>query len=137
MVTNMEKMEMNVDELLARIDEIIFERGKSKTDVLREAGITFTTLTHWKNRERNPTDKSIKKLADALGVPLRYLKYGDGSYEIDTPESAKTKKEAPPSKTDSGDLRLVVMEKVLRLTPENAELAAQYLELLLKNQDTY
>jgi transcriptional regulator with XRE-family HTH domain len=47
--------------------------GMSKALLASKAGLTRPTITYYENRHSTPTLRSLRKLADALGVSVDYL----------------------------------------------------------------
>ena len=52
--------------LIAKIRE---DRNMSKTDLAKMTGINVGHLTHIEKGERNPSQKALKSICDALNVP--------------------------------------------------------------------
>lgn len=87
--------------IAARIENILDEKGISRKTLFEEARISKAALSFWRNGKAEPNDSSLQRIADALGVPLRYIKYGDGEYQIDTPETARAAEIVRPNDTDA------------------------------------
>lgn len=63
--------------IVARIEEIMLEKGKSNYDLKENAEIS-TTIYQWRKNAkrdatRSPSLKSIEKICNYLGVPLAYF----------------------------------------------------------------
>ena len=48
-------------------------QGLTLKQLAEKSGIWFTAISRWERDERIPKVKHLKKVADALGVPLDYL----------------------------------------------------------------
>lgn len=59
-------------ELLDRINELCQEQGIKRRQLERDAGLGAGSTTKWKNGFQ-PSQKSLKKVADYFGVSLAYL----------------------------------------------------------------
>ncbi len=57
----------------SRIRRCRLALGISKARLASKAGLTRPTITYYENRNVSPTLRSLKKLADALGVSVDYL----------------------------------------------------------------
>lgn len=57
------------------ITKIRVEKGFTKTELAREAGINIGHLTHIEKGERNPSHKTLKSICKALDVPYQQLMY--------------------------------------------------------------
>ena len=51
--------------------------GLKDADIAREAGITKSTFSDWKNGRSCPKDEKLRKIAKVLGVTVDYLKTGE------------------------------------------------------------
>ena len=48
--------------------------GKAPNAVAKELGISSASITWWKQGERNPSAKTLKKIADYFGITVEQLK---------------------------------------------------------------
>ena len=69
--------------LIARIRE---EKNVSKTDLAKMTGINVGHLTHIEKGERNPSQKALKSICDALEIPFEPLYY---TYEKELTENQR------------------------------------------------
>ena len=69
--------------LIAKIRE---DRNMSKTDLAKMTGINVGHLTHIEKGERNPSQKALKSICDALNVPYEPLYY---TYEKELTENQR------------------------------------------------
>ena len=53
--------------------------GLKDADIAREAGITKSTFSDWKNGRSCPKDEKLRKIAKVLGVSVEYLVDGKQS----------------------------------------------------------
>lgn len=56
-----------------RIKRCRLALGLSKARLASKAGLSRPTITYYENRHATPTLRSLRKLADALGVTVDYL----------------------------------------------------------------
>lgn len=56
--------------------------GIKDADVAREAGITKSTFSDWKNGRSCPKDEKLRKIAKVLGVTVDYLKTGEEEQHV-------------------------------------------------------
>lgn len=47
--------------------------GKAPNTVAKELGISSASITWWKKGERNPSQKTLKSIANYFGVSVNYL----------------------------------------------------------------
>ena len=66
--------------IVARINTLLAQKGIQKKDFFSACGITSATFSQWNTGEiKSPRKKSLKRVADFLGVSVEYLLYGDGA----------------------------------------------------------
>ncbi len=84
--------------IVARINTLLAQKGIQKKDFFSACGITSATFSQWNTGEiKSPRKKSLKRVADFLGVSVEYLLYGDG----------EEKESAPDPKTEGVDDKIV------------------------------
>ena len=84
--------------IVARINTLLAQKGIQKKDFFSACGITSATFSQWNTGEiKSPRKKSLKRVADFLGVSVEYLLYGDGA----------EKESAPDPKTEGVDDKIV------------------------------
>lgn len=59
-----------------RIKEERAKRFLTQSDLERMTGVTFQMISRYENGKTAPNDKTLQKIADALGVDVAYLKTG-------------------------------------------------------------
>ncbi len=69
--------------LIAKVRE---DKNMSKTDLAKLTGINVGHLTHIEKGERNPSQKALKSICDALNIPFEPLYY---TYEKELTENQK------------------------------------------------
>ena len=67
----------------ARLKEIMSTRGLKQKDLIEITGVSSSNMSHYLSEKRFPSDKTIKKMAIALGVPEGWLL----GYDIEAKES--------------------------------------------------
>lgn len=99
--------------IVARINTLLAQKGIQKKDFFSACGITSATFSQWNTGEiKSPRKKSLKRVADFLGVSVEYLLYGDG----------EEKESAPDPKTEGySELQKAAIEFVLSLPPDKLE----------------
>ena len=76
------------------IDEELRKRKWNWVDLARESSIKYTTLQNWRDQRNLPTNIiNLKKVANALGVSLHYLCYGQEESLRSHSETIKLEKE--------------------------------------------
>lgn len=112
-------MEINVKEVLMRIELRLLELDIPKEKFYTESGISSASYSQWNTGTHKPTTKKLKSIANYLGVTLEYLQTGEAQ------------KEQPTPVTESG---LLYPPGYELLTPENRAKADSYLAFLLAEQ---
>lgn len=102
-------------------------KGISPTRAAIEIGISKSTPTTWKNRGLTPQGDTLYKIADYFGVTIDYL-LGAENEKSPTPEGERLKSK----------LRSVARLEDSKITPEQDEQIADYIDFLLskKKNDT-
>ncbi len=77
-------------EIVQRINARLKEIGMSKTDFSEKSGVSSASLSQWNKGQRFPTQKSLKRIAECLGMSIEELVAGN---PIVAPE---TKTQKPP-----------------------------------------
>jgi transcriptional regulator with XRE-family HTH domain len=54
-------------------EQLLQKRGMSSYEVSKLSGVSQATLSDWKNGKSTPRNKTLKKIADILGVSVAYL----------------------------------------------------------------
>ncbi|MBQ3045169.1 MAG: helix-turn-helix domain-containing protein [Clostridia bacterium] len=55
-------------------EQLLQNRGWTPYEIAKISGVSQATLSDWKNGKSVPRNKTLKKLADCLGVSVGYLK---------------------------------------------------------------
>lgn len=63
--------------MYANFEKILKQRNLSSYKVAKEAGVTQTALSNWKNGKSTPSTTTLQKIADYLGVTVDYLMNGE------------------------------------------------------------
>ncbi len=58
-------------------ERILKSRNLSSYKVAKEAGVTQTALSNWKNGKSTPSTTTLQKIADYLGVTIDFLTNGN------------------------------------------------------------
>lgn len=67
----MEKSE--VKSFLANLDVILIRKNIKKGEFYEGVGVTSGAVSQWKTGSTTPSDRTVKKIADYLGVPVSAL----------------------------------------------------------------
>ena len=54
-------------------EQLLQKRGMSSYEVSKLSGVSQATLSDWKYGKSTPRNKTLKKIADILGVSVAYL----------------------------------------------------------------
>lgn len=63
--------------MYSNFEKILRQRNISSYKVAKEAGVTQTALSNWKNGKSTPSTTTLQKIADYLGVTVDYLMNGE------------------------------------------------------------
>lgn len=58
-------------------EQLLQRKGVSAYKVAKEAGVTQTALSNWKNGRNTPSTTTLQKIADYFGVTIDYLMTGE------------------------------------------------------------
>ena len=76
-IISKEKMKSDDLKVIEIIDEELRKRKWNWNDLARESSVKYTTLQNWRDQRNLPSNIiNLKKVANALGLPLHYLCYG-------------------------------------------------------------
>lgn len=56
-----------------RIFETMKEKGITQSELSRKSGVSTSTISDWKNKNKMPSSNKLSAIAEALGVPIEYL----------------------------------------------------------------
>jgi transcriptional regulator with XRE-family HTH domain len=98
-------------------EQLLQKRGMSSYEVSKLSGVSQATLSDWKNGKSTPRNKTLKKIADILGVSVAYL-------------LGEEKEKTPDTKVSEVDLRIANVIKVM--TDEQKELFLNLAEQLIQ-----
>lgn len=68
---------MDVQEIIVRIEELLKARGITKGAFLAAVDISSPAYSNWKTGKTKPAVKTLRRVADVLGVSYEYLLTGD------------------------------------------------------------
>ena len=132
-----------MNDVLRRItDELSKQRYKDK-DLCDYVGISQSTFSTWKSKDRQPKPDQLPLIAEFLGVTLDYLMTGQKEPARPSSTSSATKLTDRDKKDIAKDVNSI-MEKLTSgedgpasyggepLSPESAELFREELEIALK-----
>ena len=98
-------------------EQLLQKRGMSSYEVSKLSGVSQATLSDWKNGKSTPRNKTLKKIADILGVSVAY-------------PLGEEKEKTPDTNVSEVDLRIANVFKVL--TDEQKELFLNLAEQLIQ-----
>ncbi len=58
---------------IKQFKKILYERGFTQQEFAEKLGVDQVMISQWMNAARNPSIKSIRKIAEVLEVPLNYF----------------------------------------------------------------
>lgn len=70
-----------------RLRDLREKQGLTRSQLAKAVGVTFTAVLNWEDKDREPRIDSLTRLAEVLGVSVRFLMTGK---EGPTPEPAST-----------------------------------------------
>lgn len=56
-----------------RIFETMKEKGITQSELSRKSGVSTSTISDWKNKNKMPSSNKLSAIAEALGVPIEHL----------------------------------------------------------------
>lgn len=68
------------------LDKLIKKQGKTVMDLSEELGISYSTVSDWKNGKKMPRGGSLQKLSDYFGVNLSVLLEEDTDSHLRAPQ---------------------------------------------------
>lgn len=74
-------------------EQLLQKNGVSSYRVSKEAGVTQTSLSNWKNGRSVPSTQTLQKIADYFGVTVDYLMTGNNSIETTLQLNPKDEKD--------------------------------------------
>ena len=117
-------MQIDVKEVIKRVEVRLAEIGMSKAEFYRKSGISSASFSQWNTGVNSPSMKKLKNASDCLGVSLDYLLTGE-------------QKEQPAPQRDGLKEIDAIFEQ---LTPSRQakllELARLYLDDQRRNEET-
>ena len=70
-------MQIDVKEVIKRVEVRLAEIGMSKAEFYRKSGISSASFSKWNTGVNSPSMKKLKNVSDCLGVSLDYLLTGE------------------------------------------------------------
>ena len=107
---------------LNRIELLISEKEMTKSDFYKKSRISSALFSQWNTQLYKPTEKSLKKAADALGVTVQYLLTGE-------------EQQKKPTTVLGDGLKAEFVELFSRLSPEEQAREIAYLRERVASQD--
>ena len=89
-------------------EQLLQKNGISAYRVSKEAGVTQTALSNWKNGRKTPSTQTLQKIAEYFGVSIDYLMTGKES----------DKKEPQLNPKDQKDIENILQNTELLLKQE-------------------
>jgi len=113
-------------------DALVKQRNLKYSDVAKNAGISYSTITDWKAGRYTPKQDKLQKIANYLDVSLEYLMTGSDSSETENNSSNeyylnKETKKIAQEVFDNPDLR-ILFDAAQDAKPEDLKLAADMLK---------
>lgn len=98
-------------------EQLLQEKGLTPYEVSKLSGVSQATLSDWKLGKSSPRNKTIKKIADCLGVSVAYLK---GEEKIKNSTSDVSAEDAE------------ILDLIMNLPDEKKQQALDYLQYLYR-----
>ena len=93
-----------------KFERLLMESNQSAYHVAKNTGISQSTLSEWKTKQRTPTVETLVKLARHFGVPVSY--FTDSLTEADkTTEQSLTARDQRDIAKTMGELRERLMNE--------------------------
>ncbi|QVL32316.1 helix-turn-helix transcriptional regulator [Telmatocola sphagniphila] len=83
-----------------RLRELFHEKGVSGAEIARRSGFRQSSISEWLRGEKEPKATAVKKLAEALGVPVELL-FADPTTDPGVPAKGRPRSK-DPNKDDEG-----------------------------------
>lgn len=108
--------------------------GESPNAVAKKLNISSASVTWWKQGQRNPSARTIKKIADYFGVPVDVIKGNEALELAGIPVINEKNRYSEPKRTNLGqeenapeytEGERLLLELFRQLPPEKQELVAQ------------
>ena len=116
-----------------RLKEARKNKGLTQAELAKKCGLATGTIQQYELGKRNPTNKNIKKIADALSIEYRFAKDGEVYfYEFrDVPQGEPANLEI----TKQYFLNKKINELISLLNNTGKQKALEQIELLTKIQE--
>lgn len=106
-----------VNNFSKKLKKIMFEKGFTQKDLAEKLGVSQAFISSWQVGKRNPKFSSIKKISEALNIPVDYFF------------------ENSDDKSEKKDIQILQLEKEnLELKLKISELEKTILNLSKKSQ---
>lgn len=114
------------------IRKLRLERGSTQEDVALEAGTNAGNLSRIERCQQQPSLELVELIAAALGTTLADL-YTYAAANQPKTEKSKLKTKAD-GKTDASNAAILFQRSFRQLSPENKQLAVEFVKLLNRRQ---
>ena len=115
-----------------RIKEKRIERGLSQKALASMIGISDAAVSKIESGTNNPSDRTIKLIADSLNVSENWLRTGEGSSELRVSGNAM---DALVKERNLSELDRNMLESFLSLTPQQREAFNAFAKSMLNLDD--
>lgn len=69
--------------MIERIEKLLKEKGKSKTQMMKELGFSTGLFSQWKRGLQKPSYSKLSAIASYLGTTVEYLETGENPVQSD------------------------------------------------------
>ncbi len=99
-----------------QLKKIMYERGLTQKSLAAKLGTDQQMISFWVTSIRNPTVTSVKKIADALDVPISYFMEDSSTKDNSCQDISimKTKIELLEEKMKRYDMEFTLLRKEIR-----------------------
>lgn len=108
-----------------KINALLEVRGISGSKMASDLGLSNATYSKWNTRKSNPYPKTLRKVAEYLGVSFEYL-CPDGAEPVPVPELPEQKEKAAPSVRSGYEASVIEVMQRLTETEKQQALAFMY-----------
>ncbi len=126
-------MMIGMNDFWKRVEKL-YSKDLTRTWLAKETGITLSTLSGWKQKDRLPPVDRAARIARALGVSVEYLVFGE---ETDVSLASLSQGNPEPMITSTAlqVYTLFTEQRVINVPMRSQRLAIGVQEQILKNQN--
>lgn len=112
-------------DVIDKINALLKEKGMTGAELSRAIGVSTAVYSQWNTRRTKPSNKSIAKVASALGVAVAELIDGQ-----------QKEKPAPITESELSESEKVMLNLFRQVSDESRGLIVQILETMPKKSES-